>query len=181
MVILIKIYFSILDLAASWDSCVRFSCLKHGVTIHTNFDVVSPYPKFDPSISMKHDGSVVFNTGNFLHVLRANFENVDTNTKLADHNGDEKFCWEYSFTTSTLFDNKERDFFLDKDTESQSSEGTGIRQKDDYRTTSLIEEFCTQELKISCGISDMPTASKPDLLKTVDEEKKKAVSNFNLS
>ncbi|KAJ9593181.1 hypothetical protein L9F63_015278, partial [Diploptera punctata] len=64
------------DLAASWDSCVRFSCLKHGLTVHTSFDVVSPFPKFEPSICMKRAGTVVFNTGNFLHVLKAELEHL---------------------------------------------------------------------------------------------------------
>ncbi|KAK7872737.1 hypothetical protein R5R35_011872 [Gryllus longicercus] len=68
------------DLAANWDSCVRFSCLKHSVTVHSTFDVVSPYPKFDPAVSMKRDGTVVFNTGNQLHVLRAELVYVDGNS-----------------------------------------------------------------------------------------------------
>ncbi|XP_049805751.1 uncharacterized protein LOC126248624 [Schistocerca nitens] len=64
------------DLAASWDSCVRFSCMKHSVTVHTTFDVVSPYPKFRPTVSMKCDGYVLLNTGNFLHVLSTSLEYV---------------------------------------------------------------------------------------------------------
>nr|CAD7589986.1 unnamed protein product [Timema genevievae] len=50
------------DVAATWDSCLRFSCLQHGLTVHTTFDVVSPYPKFNPKISLKYEGAVVFNT-----------------------------------------------------------------------------------------------------------------------
>jgi len=68
------------DLAASWDSCVRFSCLKHGLTLHTSFDVVSPFPKFEPTICMKREGTVVFNTGNFLHVLRAELEHLSNSS-----------------------------------------------------------------------------------------------------
>ncbi|XP_046388655.1 DDB1- and CUL4-associated factor 15 [Ischnura elegans] len=64
------------DLAASWDSCVRFSCLRHGLTVHTTFDVVPPFPKFEPRISMRHEGTVVINTGNFLHALHVRMENV---------------------------------------------------------------------------------------------------------
>ena len=28
-------------MAAAWNSCVRLSCLEHGMTVHTNFDLVS--------------------------------------------------------------------------------------------------------------------------------------------
>ena len=57
------------DVAAAWNSCVRLSCLKHGVTVHTQFDLVSPYPKFEPKICLKRDNCVVVNTGNFLHSI----------------------------------------------------------------------------------------------------------------
>lgn len=57
------------DLAASWDSCVRFSCLKHGYTIHSNYSTVPPYPSFIASVSLRCDGTIVINTANFLHVL----------------------------------------------------------------------------------------------------------------
>ncbi|XP_059483029.1 uncharacterized protein LOC132201118 [Neocloeon triangulifer] len=67
--------FDVEDLAANWDSCVRFSCLRHGATVHTSCDIVAPYPTFEPSICMKLDGTVVINTGNFLHVLTVDLEN----------------------------------------------------------------------------------------------------------
>lgn len=57
------------DLAASWDSCVRFSCLRHGYTIHSNYSTVPPYPSFIASVSLRCDGTIVINTANFLHVL----------------------------------------------------------------------------------------------------------------
>lgn len=38
------------DVAAAWNSCMRLSCLKHGATVHTQFDLVPPYPKFEPKI-----------------------------------------------------------------------------------------------------------------------------------
>ncbi len=38
------------DVAAAWNSCMRLSCLKHGATVHTQFDLVPPYPKFEPRI-----------------------------------------------------------------------------------------------------------------------------------
>jgi len=28
------------EMAAAWNSCVRLSCLEHGMTVHTNFDLV---------------------------------------------------------------------------------------------------------------------------------------------
>ncbi|KAJ4439787.1 hypothetical protein ANN_07915, partial [Periplaneta americana] len=77
------------DLAASWDSCVRFSCLKHGLTVHTSFDVVSPFPKFQPTVCMKREGAVVFNTGNFLHVLHAELEHLTNGTATASKPGTE--------------------------------------------------------------------------------------------
>jgi DDB1- and CUL4-associated factor 15 len=33
------------ELAAAWNSCARLSCLEHGVTVHTSFDLVPPYPR----------------------------------------------------------------------------------------------------------------------------------------
>ena len=36
------------DVAEAWNSCVRLSCLEHGVTVHTAFDLVTPYPEFNP-------------------------------------------------------------------------------------------------------------------------------------
>ncbi|CAB3359272.1 Hypothetical predicted protein [Cloeon dipterum] len=67
--------FDVEDLAANWDSCVRFSCLRHGATVHSTCDIVAPYPTFEPTICMKLDGTAVINTGNFLHVLKVELEN----------------------------------------------------------------------------------------------------------
>ena len=65
------------DLAEHWNSCVRFSCLKHGITLHTNFDMVPPFPRFFPTVQMKREGYVVLNAGNFIHVLSINLENIE--------------------------------------------------------------------------------------------------------
>nr|CAD7575558.1 unnamed protein product [Timema californicum] len=65
------------DVAATWDSCLRFSCLQHGLTVHTTFDVVSPYPKFNPKISLKYEGAVVFNTGSLLYILKIDLEHIN--------------------------------------------------------------------------------------------------------
>jgi len=62
------------ELAAAWNSCARLSCLEHGFTIHSSFDLVPPYPRFEPRISLKCDSSVVINTGNLLHCLNFNLE-----------------------------------------------------------------------------------------------------------
>ena len=62
------------ELAAAWNSCARLSCLEHGFTIHSSFDLVQPYPRFEPRISLKCDSSVVINTGNLLHCLHFNLE-----------------------------------------------------------------------------------------------------------
>jgi len=64
------------DMAAAWNSCVRLSCLKHGMTVHTQFDLVAPYPKFEPKISLKRDNCVVVNTGNFLHSITVDMEQL---------------------------------------------------------------------------------------------------------
>lgn len=91
------------DLAASWDSCVRFSCLKHGLTVHTSFDVVSPFPKFEPTICMKRESTVVFNTGNFLHVLRAELEHLSNSSSSAS-----KPCSSSNLLTSDTSENLDR-------------------------------------------------------------------------
>ncbi|XP_054275434.1 uncharacterized protein LOC128994721 isoform X2 [Macrosteles quadrilineatus] len=57
------------EMAASWDKAVSFSCLKHGLTIHTTLDMAPPYPHFNPKTCLKVDYKIVINTGNFLHVL----------------------------------------------------------------------------------------------------------------
>lgn len=69
------------ELAAAWNSCARLSCLEHGMTVHTLFDLVPPYPKFEPKISMKRDSCVVVNSGNLLHCLHFHLEK---NSKKAD-------------------------------------------------------------------------------------------------
>ncbi|XP_034942628.1 uncharacterized protein [Chelonus insularis] len=57
------------ELAANWDGCVRCNCLQHGLTVHTTYEIFSPYPRFRPSICLNYWNHVVLNTGNFLHVL----------------------------------------------------------------------------------------------------------------
>mgnify|MGYP002715716655 CR=1 FL=1 len=69
------------DIAASWDTCLRFSCLKHGYTVHTSFDVVVPYPEFSPKISLKCNNYAVFNANNFLYALKITLENNDKKIK----------------------------------------------------------------------------------------------------
>ncbi|XP_023333226.1 uncharacterized protein LOC111705029 [Eurytemora carolleeae] len=64
------------DVAAAWNSCVRLSCLRHGATVHTQFDLVPPYPKFEPKISLKRGGCIVVNTGNFLHAITVKTERL---------------------------------------------------------------------------------------------------------
>ncbi|XP_063982430.1 uncharacterized protein LOC135165251 isoform X1 [Diachasmimorpha longicaudata] len=58
------------ELAANWDGCVRCNCLLHGLTVHTTYEVISPYPRFRASVCLNYQNHVVVNTGNFLHVLR---------------------------------------------------------------------------------------------------------------
>lgn len=49
---------------------MRCSCLQHGLTVHTTYEVISPYPRFRAAVCLKYWNHVVVNTGNFLHVLR---------------------------------------------------------------------------------------------------------------
>ena len=90
------------DVAEAWNSCVRLSCLEHGVTVHTAFDLVTPYPEFNPRfdparnskfktiderhnicprVSLKRDGTVVVNTGNLLHSFSVQLETLGTGAK----------------------------------------------------------------------------------------------------
>ncbi len=62
------------DVAEGWNSCVRLSCLRHGVTLHTSFDLVPPYPSFEPKVNLKRDNHVLVNTGNLLHSLHIQLE-----------------------------------------------------------------------------------------------------------
>ncbi|OXU28567.1 hypothetical protein TSAR_005598 [Trichomalopsis sarcophagae] len=64
------------DLAANWDTCVRCNCLQHGLTVHTAYEVISPYPKFRAPVCLNYSNHIVVNTGNFLHVLRVDLDNV---------------------------------------------------------------------------------------------------------
>ena len=89
------------DVAEAWNSCVRLSCLEHGVTVHTAFDLVTPYPEFNPRfdfgakfkyaivlfvclslrVSLKRDGTVVVNTGNLLHSFSVQLETLGSGTQ----------------------------------------------------------------------------------------------------
>ena len=80
------------DLAERWNSCARFSCLKHGITVHTSFEMVPPFPKFLPSVQMKRRGFVVLNAGNFIHVLHVDIENVDRRIKDVEAEGGRLAC-----------------------------------------------------------------------------------------
>ena len=64
------------EMAAQWNSCVRLSCIDHGMTVHTCFDLVPPYPKFEPRVSMKRDSWVLINSGNFLHAMHFDLETL---------------------------------------------------------------------------------------------------------
>lgn len=75
------IFVIVLDIAASWDTCLRFSCLKHGYTVHTSFDVVVPYPEFLPKISLKCNDYAVFNANNFLYALKITLGNCEKKIK----------------------------------------------------------------------------------------------------
>ncbi|XP_014237065.1 uncharacterized protein LOC106659174 [Trichogramma pretiosum] len=71
------------DLAANWDSCVRCNCLQHGLTVHTTYEVISPYPKFRAVVCLNYANHIVVNTGNFLHVLRVDLENMKIKSQVS--------------------------------------------------------------------------------------------------
>lgn len=62
------------DLAANWDSCVRCNCLQHGLTVHTSYEILSPFPRFRAVVCLNYSNHVVVNTGNFLHILRVDMD-----------------------------------------------------------------------------------------------------------
>ena len=51
------------------------------MTVHTQFDLVAPYPKFEPKISLKRDNCVVVNTGNFLHSITVELEQLGNGSR----------------------------------------------------------------------------------------------------
>ncbi|XP_015592015.2 uncharacterized protein LOC107266235 isoform X2 [Cephus cinctus] len=69
------------DLAANWDGCVRCNCLQHGLTVHTTYEVISPYPRFRAGVCLKYWNHVVVNTGNFLHVLRVDLDTAKSKSQ----------------------------------------------------------------------------------------------------
>ncbi|XP_022179116.1 uncharacterized protein LOC111039792 [Myzus persicae] len=50
------------------------TCLVHGLTVHTSFTVSHPYPRLEPSVSLKYDDHIVLNTCNFIHVLNIDLD-----------------------------------------------------------------------------------------------------------
>ncbi|XP_078353801.1 uncharacterized protein LOC144638475 [Oculina patagonica] len=45
-------------------------CLKHSFAVHFKYDLLPPFPIFNPSANLKMKGTVLFNTGDFLMALR---------------------------------------------------------------------------------------------------------------
>ena len=55
-------------------------CLKHSFVVHFKYDLLPPFPIFNPSTNLKMDETVLFNTGDFLMALRiVNSENTNNN------------------------------------------------------------------------------------------------------
>ena len=71
------------EVAERWNSCIRFSCLKHGYTVHTSFDMVPPFPRFLPSVQLKYRDWIVLNAGNFIHVLNVSLENTENGSEVS--------------------------------------------------------------------------------------------------
>ncbi|XP_053989289.1 uncharacterized protein LOC128881898 [Hylaeus volcanicus] len=62
------------ELLANWDGCLRHDCLQHGLTVHTTYEVTSPYPRFRAAVCLNYWNHVVVNAGNFLHVLKVDLD-----------------------------------------------------------------------------------------------------------
>ena len=50
--------------------------MQHGLTVHTTYEVISPYPKFQAAVCLNYANHIVVNTGNFLHVLKVDLDNI---------------------------------------------------------------------------------------------------------
>lgn len=61
-------------MAANWDTCVRCNCLQHGLTVHTTYEILSPFPRFRAVVCLNYSNHVVVNTGNFLHILQVDMD-----------------------------------------------------------------------------------------------------------
>ncbi|XP_073259368.1 uncharacterized protein [Porites lutea] len=77
---------------------VTDKCLKHSFVVHFKFDLMAPFPMFNPSLSLKMQDTVLFNTGDFLMALKvsATFnKNSSLVTESVDFCGDQQnelFC-----------------------------------------------------------------------------------------
>ena len=51
-------------------------CLKHSFAVHFKYDLLPPFPIFNPSLSLKMEGTILFNTGDFLMAIKiSTFDN----------------------------------------------------------------------------------------------------------
>ena len=78
-----EVFLAFPEVAERWNSCIRFSCLKHGYTVHTSFDMVPPFPRFLPSVQLKYRDWIVLNAGNFIHVLNVSLENTENGSEVS--------------------------------------------------------------------------------------------------
>lgn len=75
--------FCVLDLSKYYSGN---TCLIHGLTVHTSFTVSHPYPRLEPSVSLKYDDHIVLNTCNFIHVLNIGLDqNEEVETGESDN------------------------------------------------------------------------------------------------
>ena len=77
---------------------VTDKCLKHSFVVHFKYDLMPPFPMFNPSLSLKMLDTVLFNTGDFLMALKvsATFDkNSSLVTESVEFYGDQQselFC-----------------------------------------------------------------------------------------
>lgn len=117
-------------------SGITDKCLKHSFVVHFKYDLMPPFPMFNPSISLKMQDTVLFNTGDFLMALKVSTfdKNSSLMTESFDFCGDQQtelFCKmcdkapvsiaisnQYSAVTEV-----DRSHAADKDSENQACGG----------------------------------------------------------
>ncbi|CAG0902680.1 unnamed protein product [Darwinula stevensoni] len=115
------------DLDVSFDSVPSHLCLKHGMTLHTFVELVPPVLHVQPHLLT--DGSLVINTGIFLHSVQMSMKEHEKHT-----NSCEKRCMAVQCSDIVT---REHDL---EDLESISSESTDVHS---VLSECLSESWCS--------------------------------------
>ncbi|XP_071743202.1 uncharacterized protein [Lepeophtheirus salmonis] len=141
------------EMAEAWNSCVRLSCLQHGMTVHTSFDLLPPHPKFEPKISMKMDGYVIFNTGNILHSLNIGIEPLGPKQNKSSQESPTNTLPSHSMYPKSSMT-------LSADSTSGSS---GNMMTVMAKSSSSLLSMCSKWAELDVGVSEYTFASTLDL------------------